>query len=68
MGANSAGTWLGGYVRRKDGLGTFKMVEKAGDTEYVLRAPNRRKYREPMIVEKSLVVNLAGAVGKVELL
>jgi len=56
------------YVQRSDGLATFKMLEKAGETEYVLRALNRRKYPQPLTVEKSLVVNMAAAVGKVELI
>jgi len=55
------------YVQQSDGRATFKMLEKAGETEYVLRALNRRKYRQPLTVEKSLVVNMAAAVGKVEL-
>ena len=56
------------YVQRSDGLATFKMIEKAGETEYVLRALNRRKYGQPLSVEKSLVVHVAAAVGKVELI
>jgi len=43
-------------------------LEKAGETEYVLRAFNRRNYREPLIVQKAIVLNLGAAVGKVELI
>jgi len=44
------------------------MLEKAGAAEYVFRGLDCRKYREALIVEKALVVNLAMAVGKVDLI
>jgi transcriptional regulator with XRE-family HTH domain len=52
------------YVQRADGMATFKTVYKATPEKLELRALNRKKYKEPMIVEMVDVVRMARAMGE----
>lgn len=55
------------YVQKRDGLATFKVLEKFSDDEYILRAINRKKYPKPMTVLRAEVVRMARAVAQVKL-
>lgn len=48
------------YVQKNDGEATFKRLESVGDETMTLRARNR-KYRQPLVVERGLIVRLAVA-------
>jgi transcriptional regulator with XRE-family HTH domain len=56
------------YVQRNDGMATFKRIESLDDDSIVLRALNKRKYPDPLIVPRQEAVRLALAVAKVQLL
>lgn len=51
------------YVQRDDGRATFKRVEAQDEDSVTLRALNRAKYPEPMVVERPLIVRVARAVN-----
>jgi len=60
---------LGDYlVQIEGGLATFKSLEKVSESELVLRALNRARYRAPVVVQRKKVVMLARAVAKVTLI
>ena len=54
------------YVQRADGMATFKTMAKIGEDELVLKARNKKKYPDPMPVERGLVVRMAKAVAIVQ--
>lgn len=54
------------YVQRDDDTATFKRVEKVDEDEITLRALNTRKYPEPLIVPRGLIVRAGRAVNIVQ--
>lgn len=56
------------YIQRDDELATFKRVEKLSEEMVTLRALNKKKYPEPMMVETSRIVRCAIAVAIVTLI
>lgn len=56
------------YIQRADGCATFKRVERFDDDVITLRALNKKKYPKALTVERGLVVRMALAVARVEML
>lgn len=52
------------YIQKDDGSATFKRLEKATEHELTLRALNKKKYPNAMIVERQMIVRMAVARGE----
>jgi hypothetical protein len=55
------------YVQKSDGTATFKRLDDVTEDELVLVAINRMKYPEPMRVARGLVVRMAAAVARIDI-
>jgi SOS-response transcriptional repressor LexA len=51
------------YVQRKDGMATFKRLDRDGEKELVFRAINRAQFPSPLGAQRGRIARIALAVG-----